>query len=89
MGEGKEYQNTKYKPYTKKEIRLIIERLWEDTCTQDIADELHRKKSSVVYLVSRLRQQGLDIPHKRVNGKRDVLIKEVMIEEGIYQEMII
>jgi transposase len=72
-------RKNRFTPYTKDEIKAVIT-LWEDKSTQEIAEELGRKTSSIGYIANAIRKEGYRLPKKTKRGTFNLLVKEVIAE---------
>jgi transposase len=66
-------------PFTKDEIKAVIT-LWEDKSTNEIAEELGRRTSSICYIANAIRKEGYTLSKKTKRGTMNLLIKEVIAE---------
>lgn len=64
---------------TVKQIRRFRD-LWKMKSAQQIADEMGITRTQVAYVAYRIRKAGYELPHKRLNGYWDTLIKEALGE---------
>jgi hypothetical protein len=73
---------TKRKPnqlWTKEEIKTVL-KLWGENTTDQIAQQLGRKKDQISYIANQIRRAGHKLPKKRTIGRLQGMIKEVVSE---------
>lgn len=75
---------SKKKSLARKRLSLTVKQirqfhaLWESKSAQEIADEMGLNRAQVAYVAARIRKAGYELPHKRINGYWDTLIKEAL-----------
>lgn len=65
--------------WTKESLKSVIN-LWESKTLDEISKELGVNIQNVIYIASRIRKAGYDLPRKKKRGTVDLLIKEVIKE---------
>jgi hypothetical protein len=71
-----------YKPWTKEDMRKVLE-LWENHSIEQIAEMLNRKKWQIAYIANAFKKAGYQLPRKNVKGLDYGLVKEVLKEHGL------
>ena len=78
---GKKMQNGRKQTvsWTKEEMKRFIG-LWNIKTTEELCDELGRRKEQILYMANQMRKAGLDLPRKSKKGILRGLILEVIEE---------
>jgi hypothetical protein len=67
----------KKKFWTKEEINTLLS-LWEHKTVSEIAEELNRPNSAIIYMAGIIRRNGYKLPKKIRTNIIDLLVKEVL-----------
>ena len=73
---------SKQRFWTKEEIKTLLD-LWSTKTVEEISATLNRPNSSIIGMCAEIRKAGYNLPKKKKTNYRQLLVKEVLVEQGL------